>query len=370
MKEARIIKTITPTPSYRRHSEGDFLRLKDGGIIFVYARFLDKGGKDDDPAELAAMYSYDNGETWTDPETFLRSEQFGPSTIMSVSLMRMLNGDFGLFFEIKTEVHGSPKWEHTMALARSKDEGKTFYSITPCSPAEYEGRYGLNNDRVERLSSGRIIVPISIHAGAYKPDKEGKARSRISRHTINTHTYSDDDGYTWKTSSDLVCPPFTSTTKGLQEGGVVEISPGILKSYFRSDKMYQYTSISFDNGDHWTSPQISCFTSPWSALKVERNPFNGKLYGIWNPVPLYNGRFYRHIDWGRTPYYFAELSDDITSFKNIQVIEDEPDHGYSYVATLFTAEDEILLGYCSGGPEDGTGLCRQTIAKLKIKQPE
>lgn len=370
MSNVRIIKTFTRDENFPRHSEGDFIRLNDGSIMLVYTRYIGNSHKDAADASLAVTYSYDNGETWTEPKMLLHPSEFNVTNIMSVSLMRMQNGDLGLSFG--AAVPGYQKWNNRRLLLRSRDEGKTFYSQTECQPREYHNQFGLNNSRVERLSSGRIILTMHTHPGAKKntefPEKlrEGAPNPRISKFSFGVISYSDDDGYTWKTAEDLICPPFTDTAKGLQEGGVFEIRPGILKSYWRSDRMYQYESLSFDNGEHWTAPTQSCFTSPWSPMKITRNPYTNKLYAIWNPIPLYNGRPFRHIDWGRTPYVYAEVNEDATKFGEMHVIEGEPDHGYCYPAVLFTAPDEMMIAYCSGGPEEDCGLVKLTISKIKL----
>ena len=359
----RIIKTFTPDENYARHSEGDFIRLRDGSIMLIYTRYFGGSHRDDADAALAVSYSYDNGESWTEPETLFHPSQFGVTNIMSVTLMRMQNGDIGLFFSLAEP--GFQRFNNRHLIMRSSDEGKTFHECSYCDPTDYSGRFGLNNSRVERLASGRLVAAIHIHPGA-KKEQVGELRPRISPRSFGIITYSDDDGYTWKTSPDLICPPFNSTNRGMQEGGVIEIAPNVLKAYFRTDKMYQYEALSFDGGEHWTAAQPSCFTAPWSPLKIVRNPHTSKLYAIWNPIPLYNTRPFRHIDWGRTPYVYAELNEDASAFGEIKTIEGEPDHGYCYPAVLFTAEDEMLMAYCSGGPEDNIGLAKLTIAKIKL----
>jgi len=359
----RIITAITPNEKYPRHSEGDFIRLRDGSIMLIYSRYFGGSYSDLADAGLAVCYSHDNGESWTEPTELLHPSQFGVTNIMSVSLMRMLNGDIGLFFGLAEP--GFERFNNRHILLRSSDEGKSFRHCSFCDPTEYSGYFGLNNSRVERLASGRLITAQHIHPGA-KKEQTGNVRSRVSFRSFGVVTYSDDDGYTWKTSPDIICPSFTSTRRGLQEGGIIEIAPNILKSYFRTDKMYQYEALSFDGGEHWTAAQPSCFTAPWSPLKITRNPFTGKLYAIWNPIPLYNTRPFRHIDWGRTPYVYAELNDDASAFGEIKTIEAEPDHGYCYPAVMFTAEDEMLIAYCSGGPEDGIGLAKLTVTKIKL----
>ena len=61
--ENHIVKSFAPGGEFTRHSEGAFLRMKDGGIYFAYSRFTESGS-DAAPSNLISMVSYDEGETW------------------------------------------------------------------------------------------------------------------------------------------------------------------------------------------------------------------------------------------------------------------------------------------------------------------
>ncbi len=359
MGEARVVLSFARDENYCRHSEGDFIRLKDGRILFIYTRFKGAKAGDGAPTHLVRRLSADNGETWTEPEVVFEAEQFGTHNIMSVSLMRMANGDIGIYFIGKTHL----KWVNDIYLCRSKDEGETWTEIISCNHPYIKGRQGMNNSRIERLNSGRIIFPWAHHPGAYKPAAFEGDKKRTSNYTVSMTLYSDDDGYTWNASEDMICPPFTNSEKGIQEGEIVEIKPGILRGFWRSDKMYQYTALSFDNGAHWTTPTQSCFTSNCSPITIARNPYTGKLYSFWNPIPLYNGRPQHFVGSGRTPLAMAEISEDANKILKMKDLEDHPDCAYAYVAPFFLNENEVLISYCAGRPEDRHGLSRMSIAK-------
>ena len=51
-----IVASFGPDKTYTRHSEGAFLRLNDGKILFVYSRFTDNYG-DNAPSDLVAITS-------------------------------------------------------------------------------------------------------------------------------------------------------------------------------------------------------------------------------------------------------------------------------------------------------------------------
>lgn len=347
-----IVASWGPDKQYSRHSEGDFLRLKDGRILFVYSRFTESYS-DGAPSDLVATYSSNEGEHWTDPSVIIPASMYNTDNVMSVSLMRMLNGDIGLFYIVKQTSSVS-----RIMLSRSNDEGTSFYSHVECTLPDRAGYYVLNNDRVERLASGRLVVPLAYHRGGHGSGAYFDGRS------YTCFLLSDDDGATWREVADTVCPPFTGSESGLQEPGLIEKQNGILWAYSRTDKMYQYEYFSMDGGERWTSAQPSRFTSPCSPMKIDRHPETGDLYAVWNPIPEYNGRYVSRAGWGRTPLVWAVSHDDGSTWSSPAVIDGHEEHGYCYPALFFTDDGCMLVAYCSGGPDDGICLARLTIQKI------
>ena len=96
MLPGKIVLSLGPDGEFSRHSEGDFIRLNDGRILFIYSRFT-QSYHDDAPSDLVALTSEDEGETWSEPRIIIAASQFGVDNVMSVSLLRMQNGDIGLF---------------------------------------------------------------------------------------------------------------------------------------------------------------------------------------------------------------------------------------------------------------------------------
>lgn len=344
-----------PDDRYSRHSEGDFLRLNDGRILFVYSRFT--GSFDDGaPSDLAASWSSDEGETWTDPVTVLPASIYNTENVMSVTLMRMKNGNVGLFYIVK-----QTKSINRLMLSLSDDEGATYYRHIECSLPDRAGYYVLNNDRVERLSGGRLIMPLAYHRGGY-----GDGHTYFDGRSFTCFLLSDDDGETWHEAADTVFPTFTRSSSGLQEPGVIEKKNGVLWAYSRTDMMSQYEYFSVDGGEHWTLPQPSRFSSPCSPLKIDRHPGTGDLYAVWNPIPNYNGRHTSRAGWGRTPLVWAVSRDDGMTWSDPAIIEGHEEHGYCYPAIFFTNDGCMLVAYCSGGPDDGICLARLSIQKIRI----
>lgn len=352
----RVVAKYTPDSSYSRHSEGSFIRLNDGRIMFAYSRFTGNW-QDDAPSNIVAVYSSDEGETWSDAEVLIYASQYNTNNVMSVSLLRMANGDLGLFYIVKQTMT-----ENRLILSRSKDDGKTFYTHIECSLPDRKGYYVLNNDRVHVTPTGRILVPLAFHRGGHTSGTGAYFDGR----GIGYFLYSDDDGFSWDEAPGNVYPTFTGSNTGLQEPGVMDMPGGVLWVYYRTDMMLQYEAFSLDDGMHWTVAQPSKFTSPPSPLKVARNSYDGKLYAVWNPVPNYNGRYIAKAGWGRTPLVYAVSEGDGRDFGAYKVIEDGPENGYCYPAVFFTGDGGMLVAYCSGGPDERACLAQLTMKKITL----
>lgn len=355
-RSGRIMLDLAPGPGNPRNSEGAFATLKDGKLLFIYSRFNGNSAADNAPASLAAIWSADGGEKWSPEKIILTAEQDQAENIMSVSLERMQNGDLGLFYFIRRGFDDGK--EH---VRRSSDEGQTWGEPVCCVPAT--GYYVTNNDRTVRLRDGRLIVP-----GGYHRTVSGRSGSFATWDSRSTAVffYSDDDGVTWH-ESNLCTVNARCTRSGLQEPGAIELQNGSLYGWARTDLGVQYEMFSSDRGTTWTAPQPSRFTSPCSPLSIKRDPLNGNLIAVWNPVPEYITRRKPGKAWngGRTPLVCSVSHDDGATWDEPIILEDDPDSGYCYIAIHFLQED-LLLAYCAGGQEDGGCLNRLRIRKLPV----
>lgn len=349
---------LAPGPGNTRNSEGGFLDLRDGRILFVYSRY-GAGHDDDDAADLWSIVSSDGGGTWSAPRLCFPRSRVGADNVMSVTLRRMDNGDVGLFYLEKR-----PGDSCRMFLTRSADEGETFTDPVCCIP--HRGRFTVNNDRVIRLRSGRWLIP-SAPIEILVDERTGVREFGWS-HAV--YYGSDDDGATWRRLGSVrPCGGFERSRIGLQEPGVLELADGTVWSWMRTDVGRQYEAFSRDGGETWTPAQPSQFTAPWSPLSAKRLA-DGSILAVWNPVPILNGTdevpdgFWTG---GRTPLVCARSLDDGRSFSEPEVLENAPDHGYAYTAIHPLEDGSALLAYCAGGPEDGISMLnRLRIAKVEF----
>lgn len=355
-----------------RNSEGAFVHTAAGRIRFIYSRYSGSGWHDDAAADLAEIYSDDGGESWTSRgEVVSRGDA---DNIMSVSLLRLAPDDLRLFYLEKRlpastksgasrngDDHGGQPCCVPM-MRRSRDDGDTWSAPQRLIP--FHAYYVLNNDRVIRLASKRIIMPLALHLFR---------TSGALRAGLVFTLYSDDDGASWRESDTLLCPNFQAETGcGFQEPGLIELEPGHLRLWIRTGLGFQFTSHSRDGGATWSAavPDLN-FPSPLSPMSMKRDPATGVLYAIWNgtdrqlhpvlPHPESNGRsplvLMRSLDNGKT-----------WDLKRPILLERDPERGYCYTAMDFHGED-LLLAYCCGRHLDGNcNLQDLRIRKLKINK--
>ncbi|MDY5348033.1 MAG: sialidase family protein [Candidatus Ventricola sp.] len=344
---------LPPSPGNPRNSEGAFLALRDGRILFVYSHFSGSV-QDDAAAELWALTL--DGDTASPPAPLIPAPDDGAQNLMSVSLLRMANGDIGLFYLRR---HGQTSLE--MVLRRSGDEGKTWSSPTPVTARA--GYFVVNNDRVCRLTGGSILVPAAEHKKFLRADGSVYFDPRAEAVFFR----SDDDGQSfYELPGKGVMPYADACGSGLQEPGVLELRDGRLWSWARTDLGSQWEMFSFTGGQSWTPPAPSRFTSPLSPMCVRRLA-DGTLLALYNPVPLYNGRSaYARGVWtgGRTPLALRLSQDDGQTWNDPVLLESDPFRGYCYTAIFEEAPGRLLLAYCAGGPEDGVCLARLRLARL------
>lgn len=335
-----------------RNSEGTFLETQSDGILFVYSRFRGNDPADQAYADLCLMRSMDGGRTFGEGEIILTCEGEGGVNMMCPSLLQMENGEIGLFYLVRMT--------YTMTrffLRRSADGGRTWGERVRCSTQD--DFFVVNNDRVIRLDTGRILVPAASHRAG-----EGFFDSRSEA----MYFYSDDDGRTWRTAAGKVAMPHSAhCTSGLQEPGAVQLQNGVIWSWARTELGRQYEMFSMDDGNNWTACQPSRFTSPNSPLCMKRAD-DRKLYAVWNPIPEYNGRERTgYFTGGRTPLALAVSEDDGKTFTEPIAFEWEEDRGYCYCAVYFTAE-ALLLAYCAGGRPEGSCLVKTRIRRIEWAQ--
>lgn len=344
---------LNPTPEHPRNTEGAFVTLRSGRILFSFSHFTG-GQHDHSPSAIAEIYSDDQGRTWSEPKVVVPTGRY--QNIMSVSFLRLASGRIARIHCVK-----QTKWlDCHPVLCLSSDEGATWSEPRAIVPAP--GYFVLNNDRVIQTTSGRLIMPLGFHRTKTMADDESAFDSRA----IAMWYYSDDEGATWRESKSWWAIPVESSS-GLQEPGVVQLADGTLYGWSRTDQRFQYEFRSTDNGMTWSAPQPTKLSSPNSPASIKRLPGSGTLMVVYNdhsgrvPAPAKLTQ--------RAPLVVAFSTDGARTWGPPQLIEDDLGGWYCYTAIHFT-DDAVLLAYVAGNDQIGhlsrLRLRRVPFASLSI----
>ena len=326
---------LLPGPNNPRNSEGDFITLKDGRILFVYSHYTGASGDDHGNAFLAGRYSSDKGKTWTQEDVKI-VDQEGDMNVMSVSLLRLKNGEIALFYLRKNSFTDCIPY-----MRISKDEAKTWSDPRPCI-TDKKGYFVLNNNRVIQLRSGRILLAVAMHQGPGETKFSSKGRL--------WSYFSDDNGRTWNASHEVP----NSSGIVTQEPGMVELKNGDILMFIRTNTGAQYFSRSADRGITWGEVKRSNITSPTSPASIARIPSTGDLLIVWNNT----------VNERRTPLNIAVSKDEGKTWMYTKTLEDDPERGYCYIAIHFIGKN-VLLSYCAGSQSGGI-LTQTNIKRLSL----
>lgn len=343
-EKGKRVLVLSPSPDNKRNSEGAFITLRDGRVLFIYTHYGSGGNGDHDIACLMGRISGDGGKTWSEKDQLILENE-GAMNIMSVSLLRLHNGSIALFYLRKNST------EDCIPVMRlSADEGKRWGPPVDCI-TDRKGYFVLNNDRAIQLSGGRILLPVALHKVPGDPTWNNKAKLFCY--------YSDDNGKSWKAGSQV--PDTTAIIT--QEPGVVERKDGKVMMFIRASGGYQQLSLSADRGVTWSPIRSMEVASPLSPASIKKIPSTGDWLMVWN----HNDGSLPETKGERTPLTVAVSRDEGKSWDHVANLETDPDGWYCYTAIHFHKK-HVLLGYCAGSQKAGTHLDVAAIRRIRIKE--
>ena len=253
---------------YQQPGYGDIadLQATDGVITAIYQR-LTNPANDASYSNIWQKYSVDGGKNWlylNSPPAPLQPN-IGLQNTGWVSLVKLATGSWSMFFLVKNATPTDLEiWKNTTTDPYTSP----FIAANAIKvPSQTAGYNVLQNNAVRVLASGRVIIPIAWLNGS----------------VYNFYVlYSDDNGTTWTASAKYT----GGGSLGLLEPGIVELTPGNLLAYFRTDTGFVYTSTSANNGNTWTAPAASTlpstnlgYGSPSKIILLS----TGKLLAATNP---------------------------------------------------------------------------------------
>lgn len=348
--ENRVVLDIEPSKEFPRNSEGSFVTVKSGRILFLYTQFYG-GGSDHSPARIVAIHSDDAGRAWSqEPRTVIENQ--GGANVMSVSLLRLKSGKIALFYLVKNSLIDCRPY-----VRISADEAGTWSE--PRLVVAAPGYFVLNNDRVIQLTNGRLVVPVAFHRSRHTDTNNCDYKNVFDSRALDLWYLSGDEGQTWVESETWLAAP-AHCRSGLQEPGVVDLANGKVFSWARTTLGMQYGCTSDDGGKMWSDPEPTSLQSPCSPASIKRLPGSSDLLAIYND---HSGDF-PFVAGKRTPLVAGISSDDGKTWTNRKVLESDPEGWYCYTAIHFV-DDAVLLAYCAGNKTVG-GLSRTRIRRVGL----
>ena len=319
--KTETVCNLASSKQYPRHSEGDFVKLKDGRIMFVYSRYNGSSNHDDAPADLVAMYSSDNGKTWTEPETIITRPK-GSLNVMSVSTLRLKDGRLALIYLDK-----HTRQDCRPCIRYSSDEGKTWSEPTKCI-TDQVGYYVMNNSRILQLDNGDLLIPVALH---------NLSTERFQRNAKMFCYISKDAGKTWVRSGEAANPDPKKIA--FQEPGLIQLSDGRIMMYIRTDDGCQYVSYSSDGGMTWTKAEKTPFVSPLAPMTLQHIPGSNNILAVWTEDKA-----------ERNPLVIAVVNEKL-EFLSKQILDKsipDPKRWFCYSAILPLDNNRYLISYCAG----------------------
>lgn len=320
--EGIIVSDVYPaTDANPRYSEGDVHVLNDGRLLYGTTEFIDDWS-DFAKARIVGRISSDGGQTWGEQQVL--QENTGGKNVMSLTFQDLSETEVGMFYLRKNDFD-----DLDVYLRRSSDGGLTFGEAALVTDAP--GYHVMNNDRVIRLESGRLLAPAASSPDVVK-DNHFTCRTWIS----------DDGGAAWRMSKGVV----DYSLRGAMEPELLELNDGRILMTIRTQLGHIAASYSEDGGDIWTEASSWGVRSPEAPSTLRRIPSTGDLLLIWNDN-FTEGAGHGGI---RSPLTVAISKDEGETWmhkKNIESVEDDPSlftGGFSYISATFD-RDRVLLSY-------------------------
>lgn len=327
------------TAEHPRYSEGSILPLADGSLLFANTEFSGSGA-DDARAHIIARQSRDGGRSWSAARVL--QENVGVRNVMSVTLRRLDTSDraagpIGLFYLVKN----SPV--DLKAYVRvSRDEGASFGD--PLLVSDAPGYHVMNNDRITRLTSGRLLAPVASTTDV-----------RTSNHFVSYCFFSDDGGTSWQRGSGEV----DYAKRGAMEPEVIELDDGRVAMIIRTQLGHIAISHSDDGGQTWSQAASWGVRAPEAPATLRRIPSTGHLLLVYNDTYVagegHGGQ--------RTPLTAAVSTDEGKTWQHRRNLETDTESSYAYTSLTFDRGRAVMSYYVG---ENASGRISTRFRSLPI----
>jgi len=347
------------------------LTLPDGKLIALIISHSGPGLPGaKDSQKVRAMYSSDNGDSWSKEEVLFTLPKEAGGFGYHVAMVDR-DGEIHIFMlndratgSILPLPEGVKKNVITIQSPLDIWHVKSTGKRAEWEPAKeiYHGRGG-DLQSVIQMSNGRIILPFS-----YLTNRSwGNRGSGADLFTYNGQfncgvLYSDDGGKTWIESPDVLKTPAVDLSSyGPVEPVVIELKDGRVWMLLRTQMGRFYESFSRD-GSRWSRPEPSSIISSDSPAGLLRLADGNLLMFVNNCLrfPYANGG--RHVlhaaiskDDGKTWLGYREVLRD-------PVQKDGPpltgDNGVSYPYQTLTKDGRVVFSIWVDGTKEGRNIYR------------
>ena len=219
-----------------------------------------------------------------------------------------------------TTREGRAHAESSLDYRYSDDEGHTW-----SFPVRIRETHGwMFGNRPFRMSNGEVIVPVYretfpngvgffISDNNFALDEDGKPSYTV---------YPSEDHSTW--------PGFSASA---MQAATVELEPGHLLSFMRTQAELIYKTESLDYGRTWTPSVPTQFPNPWARVDLLKTD-TGNLILAYNPSSS-----------SRTPLVLTMSEDGGVTWPYAATVEDDPNQTFSYPYLFQSSDGAIHLGY-------------------------
>lgn len=222
-------------------------------------------------------------------------------------------------------------------LAFSADNGRTWTAAKAL--IDHDDAFYVMNDRLIRLRSGRLVLPVARKIGKTEGDRD-EALAMLS----------DDAGATWRLSRGTAR---LDAPRGMAEPCVAELSDGRVLMMARTGLGSHHVALSTDGGETWSVPEATTLESACSSLTLKTLP-DGRLIVFYNHTkPIKAGAFFP-----RTPLCYAVSADNGKSWSPPVIVDDEgvanKDRQNIYPSACFTKEGMVVMWSTHGADPKGS----------------
>jgi predicted neuraminidase len=263
------------------------------------------GGTHERHPDVSIWLSYYQNGTWSKPVEVANGIQGNGKRypLWNPVLFQMPGKELILFYK-----DGPAPDEWWGMLKRSFDGGKTW-SAAERLPKDI---YGPIKNKPELLADGTLICPSSSEDHDWRIHME----------------FTKDGGKTWSRTEAL---NDGVTTSAIQPS-ILKLPDGKLQLVCRSENDFVLQSISADQGKSWSALKPTSLLNPNSGIDA---------------VTLKDGRhiiIYNNTKKGRSPLNVA-ISSDGQNWKDVAVLENEPNGEFSYPAVIQAADGKVHITY-------------------------